>query len=448
MSELTSKEVIILGGGISGLSVAWFLYQKGIPFRLFEKKPETGGVINSETIQGTVLDFGPNSLRDRDGKIRSMADDLGISDDLIQISEAFKTRYIVRDGTLQSLSPSISSLISTKILSAKGKLRLLKEPFAKKGTRNDESIGDFLERRIGKEAVDYLVDPVFSGIYAGDIYRMSKKAVLPKLAEFEQDFGSIAWGAIRSEKKKKEIKPMVLSFKKGIQEFTDAITAQISSHIIHEEVLSLKKHESAYKVVTEEGEYLTPNLISCIPAYSLGRVLGGFEPELSAELIDIDYAPMLSTQVLFKKTDVDLTKEGFGFLVPRKEKIRLLGAIWKSSIFPELSNTEHVQFTLMTGGAHDRGILTDPKEEVEKESVEKFCQLMGIKAIPTIVKSCLWQKAIPQFEVGYEQKKEKLNHFEAQNRGLYLGGNYRWGVSVPDCINGAESLVEEFTGHL
>ena len=448
MSEPASQEVIILGGGISGLSAAWFLHQKGIPFRLIEKKSETGGAIHSKKIQGSIMDFGPNSLRDRTGKVRKMAEDLGISNDLIQISEAFKTRYIVRHNKLQSLSPSISSLISTNILSVKAKLRLLKEPFIKRGTSEDESIGDFLERRIGREAVEYLLDPVFSGIYAGDVSQMSKKSILPKLSGFEQNYGSIAWGAIRSKKEKKEIKPMVLSFREGIQQLTDGITRHISDRVVHEEVTSLGKSEKGYKVVTEEDEYFSRNIISCIPAYSLGRILEGFEPDLSAELVNIDYAPMLSTQVIFDKSDVNLTKQGFGFLVPRKENIRLLGAIWKSSIFPELSSPDHIQFALMTGGAHDREILTQSKEEVEQEVVAQFCNLMGFKAEPLLVRSHLWQKAIPQFTLGYEQKKEKLNQFEQENPGLYFCGNYRWGVSVPDCIQAAESLVEELSNRL
>ncbi len=448
MSGLTSHEVIILGGGISGLSVAWFLHQKGIPFKLFEKQDETGGVITSKIVQGSVLDFGPNSLRDRNGKIRELAEELGISNDLIQISEAFKTRYIVRDRKLQGLSPSISSLISTKILSAKAKLRLLKEPFVQEGTTGDESIGDFLERRIGKEAVDYLVDPIFSGIYAGNIYRMSKESVLSKLAEYEREYGSIAWGAIRSKKEKEPVKPMVLSFKKGIQQLTDAIAKRISDHIVYDEVKVLEKAESGYKVLTEREDFISKNIISCIPAYNLGHILKGVEQELSDELINIEYAPMLSTQVLFKASDIDVKREGFGFLVPRKERIRLLGAIWKSSIFPELTGDGYFHATLMAGGAHDREIVTEAVEEVEKEILNEFRELMEIGTEPAFVKSHLWKKAIPQFNVDYEQTKQKLRQFESDNPGLYQGGNYRWGVSVPDCVEGAEELVEEIADRL
>ncbi|HBX67768.1 MAG TPA: protoporphyrinogen oxidase [Balneolaceae bacterium] len=437
------EEVLVIGGGISGLSTAWFLHKVGIPFKLFEKEPETGGKISTVELHNSQLDFGPNSLRDRNGEIRQLAKELSILDDVIQISEAFKTRFIVRDAKLQRLSPSLGSLFATKIVSGKGKLRALAEPFisGKEDLDGDESVGEFLERRLGKEAVSYLADPVFSGIYAGDIYQMSKKTVLPELARYEQQYGSLVWGALRSKKEKKSVKPMVLSFRKGIQQLTDAITEKLSEHIIYDEVLSVQKLSSGYKITTEERAYEAQKVISCVPAFSLGRILEGFAPEVSALLTDIDYAPMLSTQVLFEKGQVDMQKNGFGFLVPRKENLRLLGAIWKSSIFPELSGENLHHFTLMTGGAHDRNVISDPVGEFEQEILAEFSNLMGIEEQPSMIKSRLWPKAIPQMNVGYEGIKETLSGFEQEYPGFYFGGNYRWGVSVPDCISGANGII-------
>lgn len=447
MSEENSNDhVLILGGGISGLAVAWNLYKAGVSFKLIEKQPETGGVISSQVVHDTVLDFGPNSIRDRDGSIRKLAEDVGLDDQIVQISEAFKTRYIVRNGKLQGLTPSIGSLIFTKILSGKAKLRILAEPFIAKGETGDESVGDFLERRIGKEAVQYIADPVFSGIYAGDIYQMSKKAILPKLDGFEQEFGSVFLGSVRSKKEKKSTKPMVLAFRRGIQELTDAITEQLSEHIIHEEVQSVRKTERGFEVLTSENRMQSEKVISCIPAYNLSEVLEGFDPNLSSILSDIDYAPILSTQILYNKGEVDFDKSGFGFLIPRSEKIRLLGAIWKSSIFPELTTADSLHFTLMTGGARDRAILSDPVEQVEKEVLAEFSKLTGIEQSPMVVKSRLWRKAIPQFNVGYESIQSALKKAEEENPGFYIGGNYRWGVSVPDCVKESEKLVQKIIG--
>ncbi|MFD2531686.1 protoporphyrinogen oxidase [Gracilimonas halophila] len=437
-----NHKVLVLGGGISGLAVAWNLHKAGIPFKLIEKDPETGGVISSSFVEGTVLDFGPNSLRDRDGSIRKLAEEVGLKDEIVEISEAFKTRFIVRDGALQSLTPSLKTLFTTSVISAKGKWRALAEPFIPKGTSEDESVGAFLERRIGKEAVEYLVDPVFSGIYAGDIYQISKKEILPRLVENEQKFNSIVMGALRSKKKGSDIKPKVLTFKKGIQQLTEAISNKISDHILNEEVTNIRKAGNGFEVETFEGKYKSDKVISCLPAHNLASILEGFAPECTENLQSINYAPMLSTQVIFSKKDIELPRSGFGFLIPRKENIRLLGAIWKSSIFPELTSKGKVHFTLMTGGAHDRDILSDDIQKVEQQILSEFSKLINTSSKPGFVKSKLWAKAIPQFHVGYKAIRSEFKRTEEENQGFYLGGNYRWGVSVPDCVKGAEELVK------
>ncbi len=442
MKSPHSHDIVILGGGISGLATAWYLHKAGIPFKLYEEKAGTGGVISSDQVKESVLDFGPNSLRDRTGNLRVLADEVGISEDVVEISEAFKTRYIVRNGVLQELAPSLKSLVFTPILSPKAKWRLLAEPFISKENTGDESVGDFLERRIGKEAVDYLVDPIFSGIYAGDVYRMSKKEIMPKLAVFEQTFGSMAWGAIRSKKGKKKVRPKALTFRKGIQQLTDAISDQLSEHIIHEEVLSVQKGKSGYLVKTTQETIHTDIVISCIPAYNLATILEGFDPRYSVQLSQIEYAPVLSTQIIFDKANAHFAKQGFGFLVPRKEGIRLLGAIWKSSIFPELTSPDKMHFALLTGGAQDRGVLSEPVERVEEEVITAFKNITGISAEPELVRSKLWPKAIPQFNIGYDKIREQIAVLEKEHPGFHIGGNYRWGAAVPECIRGAKELVE------
>ncbi|MBD3616608.1 MAG: protoporphyrinogen oxidase [Gracilimonas sp.] len=443
MSNLNKKEIIILGGGISGLATAWYLHKAGISFKLIEKEEETGGVISSQKAKETVFDFGPNSLRDHDGFIRELAEEAGLKDDIIQISEAFKTRFIVRNRELQRLTPSVKTLATTEVLSVKAKVRMLAEPFIPKGETEDESVGAFLERRIGKEAVEYLVDPVFSGIYAGDIFKMSKYEILPKLAETENKFGSLVMGMFRSKREKSEIKPMILTFKKGIQQLTNAVTEKLSAHILNEEVINLKKIRSGFEVKTDAGTHQASTVITCLPAYTLCSIMSEFNPELSQTLGKIDYAPMLSTQVIFNKKDIEFPESGFGFLVPRKENIRLLGAIWKSSIFPELTSEGKLHYTLMAGGAHDRSILSSPVEKIEEAIVQEFSELMGISANPTVIKSKLWTKAIPQFQVGYGRIRNEITKSEQENQGLYVGGNYRWGVSVPDCVKGAKELVND-----
>ncbi len=249
-------------------------------------------------------------------------------------------------------------------------------------------------------------------------------------------------GALRSKKEISKTKPLVLTFRNGIQELTNSITQHISGSIVQDEVKSISELEHGFEVQTLSRKWKAKQVISCLPAYILSTVLEEIAPDTAQNLSEISYSPMLSTQLIFEEGDIQLPQSGFGFLIPRKENIRLLGAIWKSSIFPELSGKDKIHFTLMTGGAHDDAILKDPVQEVEQEVIQEFKSLMGIDLDPVLVKSKLWEKAIPQFRVGYKSVHTKIEEAENAHPGLYIGGNFRWGVSVPDCVSGAREFTD------
>ncbi|MEQ9091125.1 MAG: protoporphyrinogen oxidase [Balneola sp.] len=443
MSTSSSNTVAVLGGGISGLSTAWYLKKKGFEVTLFEAQEGTGGVIRSEPNQYSVFDFGPNTIRDKTGSISEMIEDLSIEDEVLSLSEGSKNRFIVRNGELKKIKQNPISFLFSDVLSWKGKKELFSEPFRKVlKSDSDESIGSFLERRIGKEAVEYLADPFFSGIYAGDIYSMSKQKLIGKLTDFEQEYGSISKGFLKSRKEKSSFKPTVISFKNGVQQLTDKLTECLQDSILHEEVKSLQILPSSFRVTTADHEYTFDKVVSCLPAYVLKDVLKTDHQKLENSLSEINYSPMLSTQLLFKKEDLNLPENGFGFLVPRKEKIRLLGAIWKSNIFPEQTEDEYVHVNLMTGGSHDIKVTDQNIREIEKEVIEEFSSIMNADGKAEMVSSKLWEKAIPQFHVGFGSVEESMDKFQQVNTGFYIGGNYRWGVSVSDCVDGAKILSE------
>lgn len=443
MSTSSSNTIAVLGGGISGLSVAWYMKKKGFEVTLFESQEDTGGVIRSVSNQYSVFDFGPNTIRDKTGSVSEMITDLGLEEEVLSMSEGSKTRFIVRNGELKKIKQNPISFLFSDVLSWKGKKKLFSEPIRKSlNSDADESIGSFLERRIGKEAVKYLADPFFSGIYAGDIYSLSKNKLIGKLADFEQDYGSIVKGFLKSRKEKSSFKPKVISFKKGVQQLTDKLTERLQDSIIHEEVKSLQVQQSNFKVTTADHEYIFDKVVSCLPAYVLKEVLKTDDQKLENSLSEINYSPMLSTQLVFKKEDLNLPENGFGFLVPRKENIRLLGAIWKSNIFPDQTEDEYVHVNLMTGGSHDIKVIDQDIRDIEKEVIEEFSAIMNVKGDAEMVSSKLWKKAIPQFHVGFASVEESMDRFQKENEGFYIGGNYRWGVSVSDCVDGAKNLSE------
>lgn len=443
MSTSSSNTIAVLGGGISGLSTAWYLKKKGFEVTLFEAQEDTGGVIRSVSNQYSVFDFGPNTIRDKTGSVSEMITDLGLEDEVLSMSEGSKTRFIVKNGELKKIKQNPISFLFSDVLSWKGKKVLFSEPIRKSlKSDSDESIGSFLERRIGKEAVEYLADPFFSGIYAGDIYSLSKNKLIGKLSDFEQEYGSISKGFLKSRKKKSSFKPKVISFKKGVQQLTDKLTERLENSILHEEVKSLQVQQSNFKVTTAEQDYNFDKVVSCLPAHVLKEVLKTDDQKLGNSLSEINYSPMLSTQLVFKKEDLNLSENGFGFLVPRKENTRVLGAIWKSNIFPDQTEDEYVHVNLMTGGSHDIKVIDQDIRDIEKEVIEEFSAIMNVKGDVEMVSSKLWKNAIPQFHVDFASVEESMDRFQKENEGFYIGGNYRWGVSVSDCVDGAKKLSE------
>jgi len=433
------EPVIIIGGGISGLSAGYFLKKRNIPFLLLEAEDHCGGVIKSEETDHGVCDFGPNSLRDRSGIISEICNELGFEGHRISISEAFKTRYIVRDNQLCTLRPGPASLVSTDIISAAGKLRILAEPFIPAGGENNESVGDFLKRRIGGEAVNFLADPVFAGIYAGDVYALDKTTVLKDIADYEIEYGSLFKGIIKN--RKKGGKSEVFSFRYGIQQFTNELETKLREHIRHERVLSVSGTENDYAIQTEISHYHSHKIISAVPAYTLGALITELDMETSKTLQQIKYPPLLTVCPVFDSAEVQTPEDGFGFLVPSNQQMLLLGAIWKSAIFPALSADSKSMFNLMIGGARNPGIKEAETGQLTDQALEEFKQLMDIQAEPVSVKTHLWERSIPQFHVGYQQTLHELEKFEKRFPGFHIGGNFRWGVSVPDCVHGASALV-------
>jgi oxygen-dependent protoporphyrinogen oxidase len=394
----------------------------------------------------SVYDYGPNTIRDKTGSVLEMIKNLGLEDEMITISEASKIRYIVRGGKLVQIKQALFSFLISDLLSWRGKMELISEPFKKAiKSEEDESIGEFLERRIGKESVEYLADPFFSGIYAGDIYSMSKNKLLDRIVSFEKEYGSIFKGFFKSRKSNSKRKPQVISFKSGVQKLTNTLSLILSEQIKHEKVETLNMKNSKFQITTSENVYEFDKVISCIPAYQLEKILNEKHSNLKKRLLEVDYPPMLSTQLVFRKEDLNLPEKGFGFLIPRREKLRLLGAIWKSNIFPSQTKKGCVHVNLMTGGAHDTEIDSNEIKQIEKEVLREFLTITETKAVPLATSSKLWKHSIPQFNVGYKRIDDLIDKFEMEYNGLYVAGNFRWGVSVSDCIDGAQKIAEEIS---
>ena len=334
-------------------------------------------------------------------------------------------------------------------------MRLLAEPFI--GRSKDgyyQSIAEFVTRRLGKEFLDYAINPFVAGVYAGKPEELSVKSAFPKLYALEEEYGGLIIGTIRSIRKRKKSKEVskqsakMFSFKDGMKVLPEAITEILGNRVsIGVEVTSVRRTaEGNYGVTFRDGKQnltlLADIVLSTVPAYKAAELFGHFDNELIKHLNEVYYPPVMVLYLVYEKSAVGQALDGFGFLIPEKEEKSFLGAIWSSVIFPNRSDETKAAFTLFIGGSRDAGFVDDVEQMVIDRARREFELIMKISAEPVLISKRLWPKAIPQYNLGYVEHENFFDHFEKDNRGIILGGNYRGGISVGDCIKNSELVAQ------
>ena len=443
----------MLGAGISGLTTAYLLHKKGFDVVVLEKKKEAGGSMESVRENGCLFDRGPNSALETTPLIAQLVDELNLKDQLLYASKEANKRYILRNNNLYPLPMSPLAFIKTKLFSIGAKLRLLAEPFI--GRSEDgyyQSIAEFVERRLGREFLDYAINPFVAGVYAGNPEELSVKSAFPKLYALEEKYGGLIIGTIKSAKERKKRAEQskqsakMFSFKDGMQALPNAIAGVLGDRVRYGcEVKEILKNESGYNVVFEHNgdeEIIgCQSVISAVPAYRAAEIFSKWDADLVKHLNDIYYPPVLVLYMIYNKKDIGHQLDGFGFLIPAKEKKSFLGALWSSIIFSGRTDDDKAAFTLFVGGSRDANLLKTEKERVIKTVRKEFEELMTIKAQPVFISSRYWDKAIPQYNIGYIEHEKYFEQFEQEHPGIILSGNYRGGISVGDCIKNAEKCT-------
>ena len=443
----------MLGAGISGLTTAYLLHKKGFDVVVLEKKKEAGGSMESVRENGCLFDRGPNSALETTPLIAQLVEELNLKDQLLYASKEANKRYILRNNNLYPLPMSPLAFIKTKLFSTGAKLRLLAEPFI--GRSEDgyyQSIAEFVERRLGREFLDYAINPFVAGVYAGNPEELSVKSAFPKLYALEEKYGGLIIGTIKSAKERKKRAEQskqsakMFSFKDGMQALPNAIAGVLGDRVRYGcEVKEILKNESGYNVVFEHNgdeEIIgCQSVISAVPAYRAAEIFSKWDADLVKHLNDIYYPPVLVLYMIYNKKDIGHQLDGFGFLIPAKEKKSFLGALWSSIIFSGRTDDDKAAFTLFVGGSRDANLLKTEKERVIKTVRKEFEELMTIKAQPVFISSRYWDKAIPQYNIGYIEHEKYFEQFEQEHPGIILSGNYRGGISVGDCIKNAEKCT-------
>lgn len=447
-----NKNILVLGAGISGLATAFWLQENGFHVTILESKNEPGGSMVTIQENGFIVDFGPNSGLETTPLIKKLVDAVGLTDEMIYADKAGNKRYILKNNELYPLPTGASAFFKTKLFSTKAKLRLLAEPFIGKSEDGYyQSISEFVIRRLGQEFLDYAINPFVAGVFAGNSDKLSVKSAFPKLYRLEEIYGGLIKGMIKGAKERKrnaeksKQNAAMFSFKYGMQSFTKAIAAKIEDIKYNAEVQSIKKENKNYVVSylhdNELKKLSSPLILSTMPAYKTAKVLSGLSENLISHLNAVYYPPVKVLYLGYEKSQIGRTLDGFGFLIPEKEKKKFLGAIWSSVIFPNRAPEHTASFTLFIGGARSPELFDE--DNLTAEVLNEFTSLMKINGEPIFIKEKMWQKAIPQYNIGYIEHENYFDKFEKENPGVFLSGNYRGGISVGDCIKNSGIVAEK-----
>ena len=450
------KSIAIVGGGITGLTAAFRLKCAGHEVCLFEAGPRTGGVIQTVRENGYLAESGPNTLLETSPKIGELVADLGLEKRRWYSDPEAESRYILRGGEPIEMATSPPGFFASPLFSWKAKLRLMAEPFIGRApAESEESLAEFVKRRLGQEFLDYAINPFVAGVYAGDPEHLSVKQAFPKLNEIEQRYGSLIKGQILGARERKKSGTVSkqnakkVSFDRGLQVLTDTLTEKLGDTVrLGTPVKALNMTGEGIEVVTDSGTAVFEEVLLALPAYALAelRLEGGGECSLEA-LKEVQYPPVASVVLGYRREDVAHSLSGFGTLNPEVEKVNTLGTLFSSSLFPDRAPEGYVTLTSYVGGTRSPELARRTPEEIIALVRGDLEAIYGATGEPTYQYCFISPRAIPQYNVGYGRFKDLMSEVEKEMPGVYLAGHCRDGISLADSIVSGHDVADRMNLH-
>src|SRR5215469_11653735 len=456
-------QALVVGAGISGLTTAYALQKAGIAVRVVEAMPWPGGVIRSVKRDGYLLECGPQSFSGN-GAITAMCKDLGILEERV-LADPKAPRYVLIDGKLQNV-PMGPGLLASSLMSGGTRGAILRDIFGKsESPEPDESVAAFIRRKFSDTLLDRLVGPFVSGIYAGDPEKLSLRAAFPLLYEAEKASGSIVRGVFKAMKQRGAArgrtpqqpreKATLQTFRDGMETLIGALAGRLGENLsCGVELLRVEAIETSRKPKAPrfrislrgpKGEQAveTERLILSVPTEQAGQALDSLDAGFSEQLCSIGYSGVAVVSLGYAKADVGDALAGFGFLVPRSCGLSILGTVWNSSLFPGRAPEGHALLTSFVGGATNPGAISKAPEAVAAQVHSEMAPLLSIRKEPVFSNVTVFERAIPQYNLGHTGRISAINALRARFPGLYFSGNYLHGPAIGTCVEHALKVADE-----
>lgn len=440
---------LIIGGGITGLSAAYELVQIGRRPTIVEQQPTLGGVIQTDTVEGCVLEGGPDSFLSAKPAANELIREVGLGGELISSNDASRVTYLLKNGRLVAMPDGLMMMVPTKILPMAAspllswgtKMRMGLEYFRKPPAAPlaDRTVAEFIRDHYGQETVDYLAEPLLSGVYGGSVARLSVGSVLNRFVELETKYGSLTRGVLESRKKAPKTgkpAPLFQTLKGGLAQLTGELERRIAGQceVITGRAEGVERVEAGYRVRVNGTTVEADGVILACPAWQAGVLLRGTHARLSELLEGIEYSSSVTLALGYRRADCGPIPRGFGFLIPSKERRTLVACTFVGAKFPYRVPDTHVVLRCFLGGAEHEEILDRSDDEIVATVRGELRQLLGWDTEPAFVRVRRWRKSMAQYTVGHAARVEEMRGLLRGLPGLQLAGNAYEGIGIPDCV--------------
>lgn len=456
-----ARHVAVVGGGISGLSAAYYLQQRGIDCTLIEASPQLGGVIRTEQVDGCLVEAGPDSFIAQKPWALELIREVGLGDEVIGSNDDRRKTFVLKGGTLiplpdgvQFMAPTrIWPMVKTPLLSWAAKAKMATE-WLRRPVANppDRTVAEFVRDHYGDEVNEYLAQPMLAGVYGGSPEQLSVKAVLPRFVELEQRYGSVSRGMTaamaKARKASASTASLFLTLRGGMQQLVDVLVDRIRSdvRILQEEVAGLRRSEDAWELQFAGRQLRADAVILAIPAYRAAQLLSEANPDVVGDLESIPYSSSVTAALIYHRPQFAHDLDGFGFLVPRAEGRLLAACTWVNTKFDYRAPETRGLLRGFLAGENAKSWAERSDDEIVEAMHQELSQLMGFEAKPATARIARWRRAMAQYPVGHGETVAAVRAKMAETPGIYLSGNAYEGIGVPDCVRLSRDIVRQIAG--